>query len=222
MELSHALEFIKEHHRAVLATTRRDGSPQLSLVAAGVEGDSVVISTRETARKTKNLQRSPRASLLVFTDAFYGDWVQVDGPVEIVHLPEAMVGLVAYYRQVAGEHRDWDEYRAADSLRTSSLRCELPVAASVAHERRPGVCDDLEPIDSSSHQHLEPELFRSSEVTTESVTSTADDWSELAVHRFNLLERVDGVGAGENPGESLFTCLEDMDDEAAALEDCLN
>ncbi|MGA3215713.1 MAG: PPOX class F420-dependent oxidoreductase [Acidimicrobiales bacterium] len=113
MEIPKALEFIARNHRAVLATTRGDGSPQLSLVAAGVEGGTVVVSTRETAMKTKNLRRRPRASLLVFTDAFYGDSVQVDGRVEVVSLPEAMDGLVAYYRQISGEHPDWDEYRAA-------------------------------------------------------------------------------------------------------------
>jgi PPOX class probable F420-dependent enzyme len=113
MELHEALKLITQHHRAVLATTRRDGNPQLSLVAAAVDGNTVVVSTRETANKTKNLQRRPRASLLAFTDAFYGDWVQVEGAVEVVPLPEAMDGLIAYYRQVAGEHPDWDEYRAA-------------------------------------------------------------------------------------------------------------
>ena len=113
MELQDALEFITHNHRAVLATTRRDGSSQLSLVAAGVDGNTVVISTRETAKKTKNLQRQPWASLIVFTDAFYGNWVQVDGAVEVVPLPEAMEGLIAYYRQIAGEHPDWDDYRAA-------------------------------------------------------------------------------------------------------------
>ncbi len=113
MELQDALEFVMHNHRAVLATTRSDGSSQLSLVAAGVDGNTVVVSTRETAKKTKNLQRRPWASLIVFTDAFYGNWVQVDGAVEVVPLPEAMEGLVAYYRQIAGEHPDWDEYRAA-------------------------------------------------------------------------------------------------------------
>lgn len=113
MELRAALDFITQHHRAVLATTRRDGSPQLSLVTAGVDGETVVISTRETAWKTKNLRRVPHASLLVFTDGFYGDWVQVEGAVEIVPLPAAMAGLITYYRQVAGEHPDWDEYRTA-------------------------------------------------------------------------------------------------------------
>jgi len=113
MDRADALAFIAQHHRAVLATTRSDGNPQLSLVATAVEGDVVVVSTRETALKTKNLRLRPRASLIVFTDNFYGDWVQVEGPVEVVSLPGAMDGLVAYYRQVAGEHPDWDDYRSA-------------------------------------------------------------------------------------------------------------
>jgi PPOX class probable F420-dependent enzyme len=113
MDRTEALEFIRANHRAVLATTRADGGPQLSPVAAAVDGDTVVVSTRETALKTKNLRRRPHAALLVFTDAFYGEWVQVEGPVEVVSLPDAMDGLMAYYRQVGGEHPDWDEYRAA-------------------------------------------------------------------------------------------------------------
>jgi len=72
-----------------------------------------VVSTRETAIKTKNLRRRPYASLIVFTDNFYGDSVQVEGPAEVVELPEAMDGLVAYYRQISGEHPDWDDYRSA-------------------------------------------------------------------------------------------------------------
>jgi PPOX class probable F420-dependent enzyme len=93
-------------------------------VAAGVdEAGLVVVSTRETAVKTKNLRRHPRASLAVLSDAFFGEWVQVEGPVEVVSLPEAMDGLVAYYRGVAGEHPDWDAYRAAmESERRVLLR----------------------------------------------------------------------------------------------------
>ena len=97
----------------MLATSRADGNPQLSLVAAAVLDDTVVVSTRETAVKTTNLRRRPRASLIVFTEAFYGESVQIEGPVEIVSLPDAMDGLVAYYRAVSGEHPDWDDYRAA-------------------------------------------------------------------------------------------------------------
>jgi PPOX class probable F420-dependent enzyme len=114
MDRESALEFIRRNHHAVLATTRADGEPQLSPVAVGVDDDgAVVISTRETAAKTKNLRRRLRASVVVINDRFFGEWVQVEGPVEIVSLPAAMDGLVAYYRQLSGEHPDWDEYRAA-------------------------------------------------------------------------------------------------------------
>jgi PPOX class probable F420-dependent enzyme len=109
-----ALEFIRANHRSVLATTRSDGNPQLSPVAATVDADGkVVVSTRQSAMKTKNLEKRPRAALMCLSDNFYGPWVQVEGPVEIVRLPEAMEGLVAYYRSTGGEHPDWDEYRAA-------------------------------------------------------------------------------------------------------------
>jgi PPOX class probable F420-dependent enzyme len=108
------LDFIRQHHRAVLATYRRDGQVQLSPVGATVDADGrVVVSTRETAMKTLNLRRDPRASLCVISDNFYGEWHVVEGTVDIVSLPEAMELLVDYYRRSAGEHPDWDDYRAA-------------------------------------------------------------------------------------------------------------
>jgi PPOX class probable F420-dependent enzyme len=114
MDVEAALRFVAENHRAILATRRKDGAPQLSPIAAAVdEQGNVVVSSRETAVKTKNLRRDPQASLCVVSDSWYGSWVQIDGTAEVVSLPDAMDGLVAYYRQVAGEHPDWDDYRAA-------------------------------------------------------------------------------------------------------------
>ncbi|HUD37903.1 MAG TPA: PPOX class F420-dependent oxidoreductase [Streptosporangiaceae bacterium] len=114
MDLERARDFMRAHHRAVLATTRSDGRPQLSPVTVGVdEVGRILISTRETAVKTKNLARDPRASLCVMNDRFFGEWVQAEGAVEIMHLPEAMDLLVDYYRRVSGEHPDWDDYRNA-------------------------------------------------------------------------------------------------------------
>jgi PPOX class probable F420-dependent enzyme len=114
MDLERAREFMRVHHRAVLATSRSDGLPQLSPVTVGVGDDGrVLISTRETAMKTKNLARDPRASLCVLTDRFFGEWLQVEGTAEIIHLPEAMDLLVDYYRRISGEHPDWDDYRQA-------------------------------------------------------------------------------------------------------------
>lgn len=114
MDITEAQQFLRAHHRAVLVTRRRDGSPQLSPVSATVDDEGrVVISTRQSAMKTHNLQRDPAVSLCAFTDDFYGQWVQVDGRAEIVALPDAMDVLVAAYRQAAGEHPDWDEFRTA-------------------------------------------------------------------------------------------------------------
>jgi PPOX class probable F420-dependent enzyme len=114
VDVGEALDFVRSNPRAVLVTRRRDGRPQTSPVTAGVADDgTVVISSRETAMKVKNLERDPAASLCVLSEAFFGPWVQVDGTVEVVHLPEAMDGLVDYYRRLSGEHPDWDDYRAA-------------------------------------------------------------------------------------------------------------
>ena len=114
MDVAGALEFVKTHHRAVLYTTRADGGPQLSPITVGWHPDGVIeVSSRETAYKVKNLRRTPRAALCLLNDGFFGAWGFVEGPVEIVSLPDAMDGLVEYYRRISGEHPDWDDYRAA-------------------------------------------------------------------------------------------------------------
>ncbi len=114
MDQEQARTFVREHHRGVLATLRADDKPQLSPVAAVVDDDgAVMISSRETAYKVRNLRARPWASYCGFVDGFFGPWVQVEGRAEIVSLPDAMELLVDYYRRAAGEHPDWDEYRAA-------------------------------------------------------------------------------------------------------------
>lgn len=114
MDREQALDFLSQHHRAVLLTHRGDGAPQLSPVMVVPDGDGrALVSSRETAMKVRNLARDPRASLCVFTDRFFGPWVRIDGTAELVHLPEALELLVDYYRRAAGEHDDWDAYRQA-------------------------------------------------------------------------------------------------------------
>ncbi|MET0421564.1 MAG: TIGR03618 family F420-dependent PPOX class oxidoreductase, partial [Acidimicrobiia bacterium] len=77
MDAEAARDFVREHHHAVLATRRADGSPQMSPVACAIDDDGmVVISTRETAIKAKNLRRDPAASLCVLSDGFFGSWIQ--------------------------------------------------------------------------------------------------------------------------------------------------
>jgi PPOX class probable F420-dependent enzyme len=117
VDLDAARGHVRANHRAVLATLRRDGGPQLSPVAATVDdAGRVVVSSRETAMKTRNLRRDPRAWLCVMSDRFWGPWVQVEGQVEILSLPAAMEPLVEYYRSISGEHGDWADYRAAMEL----------------------------------------------------------------------------------------------------------
>jgi PPOX class probable F420-dependent enzyme len=114
VDLASAQAFIRENHNAVMATFRKDGRPSLSPVTAGVDAEGrVIISTRETAMKVKHLRRDPRVSVMVFTERFYGEFVQVEGTAEIVALPDAMDLLIDYYRGISGEHPDWDDYRAA-------------------------------------------------------------------------------------------------------------
>lgn len=112
MDIDAARGFLLENHRGVLCTLRSDGSPQMSPVVAGIDqGGRAVVSTRETAMKTRNVRRRPRASLCVVRDSFFGPWVQVDGAADVLGQPEAMDGLVELYRSIAGEHPDWSEFR---------------------------------------------------------------------------------------------------------------
>jgi PPOX class probable F420-dependent enzyme len=102
----------------VLATLRADGRPQLSPVTPYYDRDAGVIyvSLVEGRAKTVNLRRDPRAALEV-TSADGWAWATADGTAELIgpgtdpHGPE-VEALVAYYRSAAGEHPDWDEYRA--------------------------------------------------------------------------------------------------------------
>jgi PPOX class probable F420-dependent enzyme len=113
MSPDEARAFVVSNHRAVLVT-RRPGGLQTSPVLVGVDDEGkVVISTREGAYKTRNLRRDPAAVLCVVSDAFFGRWTQIEGMAQIVSLPEAMEGLVDYYRRISGEHPDWDDYRRA-------------------------------------------------------------------------------------------------------------
>lgn len=112
MDVERAREFIRENHRGVLVTRKQDGEPQLSPILANVDGEGrVIISSRETAFKVKNLRRDPRASVCVFVDEFFGEWVQVDGEGEVVSLPEAMDPLIDYSKRFPDENPDWDSYR---------------------------------------------------------------------------------------------------------------
>ena len=115
-------EFVRPRHKAVLLTTRRDGRPQASPVTCGLDGAGrLVIATYPERAKAGNARRRPAVSVVVLSDDFDGPWVQVDGTAEVLDLPEALEGLVEYFRVISGEHPDWDEYRAAMVRQGKSL-----------------------------------------------------------------------------------------------------
>jgi PPOX class probable F420-dependent enzyme len=114
VDLDGLLEFVRPRHHLLLITTRANGTPQASPVSGGVDAEGrIVISSYPERAKTTNVQRDPRTSVVVLSDDWNGPWVQVDGSGEVIELPDAVEPLVEYYRSIAGEHPDWDEYREA-------------------------------------------------------------------------------------------------------------
>ena len=122
VELAELLDFVRPRHRLLLATARRDGRPQISPVAGGVDPQGrIVISTYPARAKTRNAERDPQVSVLVLSDDWNGPWVQLDGDAEVLHMPEAADGLVEYFRCISREHPDWNEYREAMRIQNKSL-----------------------------------------------------------------------------------------------------
>jgi PPOX class probable F420-dependent enzyme len=122
VSLDELLDFMRSRHHLLLATTRVDGRPQLSPVTGGVDAEGrIVISSYPGRAKTMNAERDPRVSVCVLSEEWNGPWVQVDGEAEVLHMPDALEGLVDYFRCISGEHPDWDEYRAAMRIQDKSL-----------------------------------------------------------------------------------------------------
>jgi PPOX class probable F420-dependent enzyme len=118
MDIETALDFARPLRNGVLTTIKRDGRPQLSNITYGVSDDGVVrISITADRAKYVNLRRDPRASLHVARPDFWA-YVVLEGDAELAPVSAAtddatVEELVDLYRSLAGEHKDWDEYRAA-------------------------------------------------------------------------------------------------------------
>jgi PPOX class probable F420-dependent enzyme len=118
VELSAAMQYVRAHRQGALTTIRRDGRPQISNIVYTVGADDTIrISVTDTRAKARNLRRDPRASLYVCREDFWA-YVVIDATVdvsEVVTDPHGAVAdeLVDLYRGVAGEHDDWEDYRAS-------------------------------------------------------------------------------------------------------------
>ncbi len=118
MEISQALEAIRANKQVVLVTIKRDGHPQLSNVLAAVDDDGVVrVSVTKDRAKTANLRRTPWAAVHVNHPSFWS-YAVLEGEVTLSEVTEdphdaAAEELVDLYRRLAGEHDDWEDYRAS-------------------------------------------------------------------------------------------------------------
>lgn len=122
VDLDALLDFIRGRHHMILSTVRADGTPQISPVTGGVDHNGrIVIATYPGRAKAANAKHRPAVSVCVLSDEFNGAWVQVDGQAEVLDMPDAEDALVDYFRSIAGEHSDWDEYRAAMRTQGKSL-----------------------------------------------------------------------------------------------------
>jgi PPOX class probable F420-dependent enzyme len=114
VDLTTMLDFVRPRHQMVLTTYRADGSLQSSPVTGGVDAAGrIVVASYPQRAKSANIRRDPRASVTVLSEEFNGPYVQVDGDAEVIDVPDAVEPLVDYFRAIAGEHSDWDEYRQA-------------------------------------------------------------------------------------------------------------
>ncbi|KQW49350.1 pyridoxamine 5'-phosphate oxidase [Nocardioides sp. Root1257] len=118
MEIQQAVDAIRANRQAILTTIKQDGRPQLSNVLAGVGDDGLIrVSTTADRAKYVNLVRTPWAALHVNGDSFWS-YAVIEGDVTVSAVvadphDEAADESVALYRSLAGEHEDWDDYRAA-------------------------------------------------------------------------------------------------------------
>ena len=129
VDLADMLDFVRPRHQWVLATVKKSGWPQLSPVTGGVTEDgSLTIATYPQRDKCHNIRRNGNVTICVLSDHFGGAWIQVDGRAHVIDRPDAVEPLVDYYRAVAGEHPDWDEYRDAMQRQAKSLISIEPTA----------------------------------------------------------------------------------------------
>ncbi|ASO21009.1 PPOX class probable F420-dependent enzyme [Actinoalloteichus hoggarensis] len=113
------LPLLREQRRGVLLTLRADGRPQSSVISYALcpETGEILASLTEGRAKTRNLRRDPRASFQVSATDL-GAYLVLDATATLSPVAEdpadaTVAELVEVYRAVAGEHPDWDEYRAA-------------------------------------------------------------------------------------------------------------
>jgi PPOX class probable F420-dependent enzyme len=127
------LALISGNSMGVLATIKQDGRPQLSNVSYYFDprAEAIEVSITEPRAKTRNLRRDPRASIHVSSD---DGWAYAVAEGDAILTPPAasshddtVEALIALYRNIAGEHPDWDDYRRA-MVDDRRVKLTLPIS----------------------------------------------------------------------------------------------
>lgn len=136
------LAVISGNSLGMLATIKRDGRPQLSNVSYYFDPRAVVlqVSITEPRAKTRNLRRDPRASILVSSDDGWS-YAVAEGDAQLTPPASAtdddtVEALITLYRNIAGEHPDWDDYRQA---MVTDRRVVLTLPVSHVYGMPPGM-----------------------------------------------------------------------------------
>ena len=117
MDISPTLDWASNRKHGVLITLRKDGRAQSSDVVYAVIDGRICVSLTDDRAKTRNMARDNRV-IFHITDPGSWSYASIDATVELSPVTTASddataEDLVAVYRSVAGEHDDWDEFRAA-------------------------------------------------------------------------------------------------------------
>lgn len=134
MDIATAMEFVADRRKGVVITIKQDGRPHASNILYAANEGTVRISVTTGRAKTHNLERDPRASLHVTSDDFW-HWVVVEGtasfsPMADADEPATLEALRQLYRDIAGEHADWDDY---DEAMISEERMVLTIDVTHAY-----------------------------------------------------------------------------------------
>jgi len=110
-----AREALTAGHLAHLVTLNPDGSPQISVVWVGLDGDDIVLAHLGAGRKIRNLRRDPRVSLSMATggrnDAGLDHYLIVHGRATLVEGggPELLQRLAHVYLGPGVKFPPWDD-----------------------------------------------------------------------------------------------------------------
>ena len=121
--------FLKDDHRGVLTTFRKNGAGQMSVVICGLYGDGIAFTTPANRAKLMNLKRDPRCTLLVSQPDWWG-YVVLEGYAQLMSpestdAEELRLALRDVYKAAGGgEHPDWEEY---DQAMRDDRRCAVTV-----------------------------------------------------------------------------------------------